>query len=341
MKNQATKLITTGIAGALFAANPTQAAVWDAGAGDGLWESPLNWADDAAPNGTVEITNGDTVTRGVNSTVSRTFVSGGSTLNVTGGTQSDNQAGNSVRNFVGRGSVGTLNVSGGSYDIGHLLSVGGGGANGNGKVYVSGGSLVVSRGSNAANLTTGVVGGYSLELGDDVAGNGDALFEISGGSFATRIGVGVGTTGTFSVVGSGASSIGIGSNGSLDGEWNQFAGGTLSATVDLTGITKIFIDDVDGGGVSVNFQAGSLLNLGFLGTPVAGTWTILEAEGTTFDSSTISGLSLTPSTASGWSYGFDNVGGNGLLTATYVIPEPSAALLGGLGLLALLRRRRD
>ena len=153
--------------------------------------------------------------------------------------------------------------------------------------------------------------------------------------------MGVGTTGTFSVVGSGASSIGIGSNGSLDGEWNQFAGGTLSATMDLTGVTKIFIDDVDGGGVSVNFQAGSLLNLGFLGTAVAGTWTVLEAEGTVFDASTIAGLSLTPGTAAGWSYGFDNVGGNGLLTATYVIPEPSASLLGGLGLLAILRRRRN
>ena len=52
---------------------------------------------------------------------------------------------------------------------------------------------------SAANFASGVVGGYSLELGDDLAGNGDALFEISGGSLATCIGVGVGTTGTFSV----------------------------------------------------------------------------------------------------------------------------------------------
>lgn len=51
-------------------------------------------------------------------------------------------------------------------------------------------------------------------------------------------------------------------------------------------------------------------------------------------------VSLTPGTASGWSCGFDNVGGNGLLTATY-IPEPTSfALLAFSGLLAFRRRRK-
>lgn len=343
MKYKQTKL--SGMAGVLLAATSAQGAIWVGLGSDNEFSTIDNWAVSAtdptpvapASGSTQDINGAFTVERSVNSTAGRTFVAGGAVLNITGGTHNDNQSGNSTRNFVGRGSQGTVNVSGGSYNVGHIISIGGGGTNGNGVFSVTGGSAVISRGSNGANLATGTVGGYSLEVGGNAGGAG--LFEISGGSLATRIGVGIGQTGTFSVVGSGATSIGIGSNGSLDGEWNQFSGGTLSGTIDLGGITPIFIDDVNGGGVSALFQSGSLLDLAFASgvTPFAGSWTLLEAEGSGI---TDSGLGLASGVDSGWSFAVDNSGTNGLLIATYTIPEPSTSLLAGSALLLGLGFRR-
>lgn len=321
---------------AFFAGQTVQAASWD-GTGDSTsFEDGFNWDDDDVTfaDGTRAINGAFTVTRDVDITVERTFVEGGATLNVTSGTHSDNRAGNTIRNFVGRGSLGVVNHSGGSYDIGHLLSIGGGGASGDGSYYLTGGSLAASRGANGANLSD--AGGFSLEVGGN--GGGDGLFEISGGSFETRIGVGIGASGTFSILGSDATNIGIGSNGSLDGGWVQYSGGTLSAAIDAGGVTKILIDDVDGtSGVNVDFQAGSLLELGFDGiAPTAGTWTLLEAENTAIDASN---LSLSGATAAGWSFAVDNTGSNGQLNVTYV-PEPSSLALLALGGIAVLRRRR-
>lgn len=325
----ATTALTLALGGA------AQAAVWTgAGVGD-EFSTAANWDDNAVPVGSVNSSNINsavTVERSVDSVSSRTFVNGGGTLNVTGGTHNDNRSGNTIRNFVGRGSAGTVNLSGGSYSIGHSLSIGGGGGPG-GTFNQTGGILSIYRGANSANIG----GNYSIEIGDETVGGGDGLFQISGGSMETRVGVGIGAAGTFSVLGSGATSIGIGSNGSLDGVWKQHSSGTLSATIDLGGVTPILIDDL-GGSPSATFDAGSFLNLGFNVTPFAGTWTILELEnaGITDD-----GLGLTAATAAdpNWSFNIDNSGANGLLTATYA-PEPSTALLGLLGLGFLSKRRR-
>lgn len=311
------------------------AAIWTGGTGS-EFSTAANWDDGLVPasNSTQDIKNGDTVERSVDSIAGRTFVSGNSTLNITGGTHSDNRSGNTIRNFVGRGSLGIVNQSGGTMDIGHAISIGGGGTNGNGTYSLTDGALIVSRGSNGANL--GDAGGFSIEVGGNAGGDG--LFEVSGGSIATRIGVGIGGTGTFSVLGSGATSIGIGSNGSIDGKWNQYLDGVLAASVDAGGLTSIFIDDVDATlGVSVEFQAGSVLDLNFLSIPeTPGTWTVLEAENSAIVDL---GLVLSAATATGWSFDVDNSGTNGLLTATYAVPEPTTVGLLVLGGLCLVRRR--
>ncbi|MDF7808623.1 hypothetical protein P4E94_14330 [Pontiellaceae bacterium B12219] len=297
-------LVVCGVAGA---------ETWDGGGADNEYSTALNWNNDVIPtNSTGDINGAYTVERFADINVLRTFVQGGAILNVTGGTQNDSESGNTIRNFIGFGSKGTVNQSGGSYNIGHILIVGGSNSAGDGTYNLSGGDLAVSRGGNSF---MGVSGGSSIEIG---VGGGTGLFNISGGSLTTRIGVGIGATGTFRVQGSGAGIIGIGSNGSLDGDWNQSAGGTLSVGIDAGGVTKILIDDYqDDGGAYATFESGSLLDVDFYSTGSgSGTWTVLEVEGTNIVDN---GLAFAPGVdTSVWSFAIDNSGPNGLLTVTSV-----------------------
>lgn len=324
-----------------------QAALWT-GAGDGSsFDDGLNWDGSVVP-ATAEIAAGPfTVTRNADVSIDRTFVSGGSTLNVTGGTQNDGRSGASIYNFVGNSSAGTVNQSGGDYGIGHALRIGGGDANSDGAYNLSGGSLNVFRGSNSNII--GTVGRPSLQVGNPSTG-GSGILEISGGSLVTRFGSHLGDGGVFSVVGSGASSIAIGNNNNGEGHWVQRAGGTLQVAIDAGGLTPIFIDDNgdDGAGIFAEFEAGSLLDVSFDGiAPVSGTWTVLELENNDIEISgmgtatgmTTLGLALSGSTSGGWSFNVDNSGANGLLTVSY-IPEPSSlALMMFGGMAAILRRR--
>ncbi|MEM7314485.1 MAG: PEP-CTERM sorting domain-containing protein [Planctomycetota bacterium] len=70
---------------------------------------------------------------------------------------------------------------------------------------------------------------------------------------------------------------------------------------------------------------------------MSGTWTLLEIENTDIVDN---GLALSGSTASGWSFDVDNSGANGLLTATYTVPEPGALGMVVLGALLLVCVRR-
>ncbi|MDF7823647.1 autotransporter-associated beta strand repeat-containing protein [Pontiellaceae bacterium B12227] len=292
-----------------------QAETWDGGGADNEYSTALNWNNDVIPtNNTGEINGAYTVERSVDITVNRTFVLGGATLNVTGGTHSDGQSGNTIRNFVGKDSAGTINQSGGSWNIGHILLIGSGNSSGNGTYNLTGGDLIISRGGNTF---MGVDGGDSLEIG---VGSATGLLNITGGTLATRQGLGVGSGGTFSVQGSGAGSIGVGSNGTLDGKWNQASGGTLRVGIDAGGVTKILIDEVGGdGGAYATFESGALLEVDFYnGMTNGGTWTVMEVEGTNI---TDNGLAFASGVnTSIWSFDIDNSGANGLLTVSAVGP---------------------
>lgn len=344
---QASWRLATALAAIVFVTTSVaQAATFTGLGGDSAFENDANWNPNP-PDATRDINGVFTVNRSVDINVNRTFVRGGGVLNVTAGAHTDGQSGASIYNFVGDGSAGTVNQSGGDYGIGHALRIGGGNANSDGTYNLSGGSLNLFRGSNSNII--GTVGRPSLQVGNPSTG-GTGLFEVSGGSFITRFGSHLGDGGTISVVGSGATSIAIGNNTNGDGHWVQRAGGTLSAAVDAGGLTPIFIDDNgdDGAGIFAEFEVGSLLDLSFDGiAPVAGTWTVMELENNDIEISGTGtatglnlGLALTGSTATGWSFDVDNSGANGLLTATYTaIPEPSTLTLFGLGSLVALRRR--
>jgi len=139
-------------------------------------------------------------------------------------------------------------------------------------------------------------------------------------SLMTRSGVVIGPTGVFHVAGSRAM-INIGGDRKPDGAWTQLAGGTLGFAIGQGGASKIFIHDADETpGVQVRFDAGTRLALSFAPNtwPHPGSWVLLEAENTRFDSSTIAGVTLvTPNGDSGWSLSYDNIDGNGVIVATY------------------------
>ena len=101
-------------------------------------------------------------------------------------------------------------------------------------------------GVGIVNLVDGefICGRGGLQLGfGETDGTGSGTLTITGGSFRTRGVATIGPTGTFEVVGSQASEIGIGSQASVDGEWIQQVGGTLSIAFDAGGSTLIFVDD--------------------------------------------------------------------------------------------------
>lgn len=313
------------------------ASVWTGGGADNEFSTVANW-DDMLINGTQDISGAFTVERIVNNTNSRTFVNGGAVLNITGGVHDDNQTGASTRNFLGRTSPGTINLSAGSYSIGHMLSIGGGNVStGDGTFSQTGGDLMIYRGANTAN-DMGNKGRASLEVGDLTAGEGDGLFEISGGSMSTRFGADIGGAGIFSVIGS-ASTVEVGRiNAGSDGWFDMYPGSTLSAELDAGGLTEIVVANETGtlNGGSAMFQMGSILDVSFGAgvTHTPGTWTVLRLE-----NGDITDMGLTLSASSNWSFGVDNSGMDGLLTATY-IPEPGSFVLLAMGGLFLIRRRK-
>ncbi|VGO11743.1 Arabinoxylan arabinofuranohydrolase [Pontiella desulfatans] len=312
-----------------------QAEVWT-GAGDGTsYEDPLNW--DPSTNafaGTTRIIDGAfTVTRDVTANPDRTFVQGGATLNIPSGAHSDGKSGNTIRNFIGNGSLGTVNMSGGTYGIGHVLAIAHS-SNSDGTFNLTGGDLNVFRGGNS--LIGGYGGifsrGHSVTIGGNNSNTGvTGLMEISGGSLNTRVGMAVGKNGTFSIVGSGASAIRLGGSGDDTGWFALSADGLLKASVDAGGITKIFVEDKDNTSTLIpmaELQAGSLLEVTNT-TAYGGTWTLLEVEN---GGITNNGLAFAPGVDTNvWSFAVDNSGSNGILTITAQgdpIPVVTPELIG-------------
>lgn len=220
----------------------------------------------------------------------------------------------SVTSYIGDGSgnEGYVLQEGGTVDI-NRLEIGRNASTGTYHIHT--GSLSIARDSNS----------ISLSLGTDISQSsiGDGTFIISSGTLETRAGVTLGSStggiGRFEVIGSHPSSIGIGSNGTLDGLWTQNAGSTLSIRIDKTaqGVTPIFVDDVgqtDGGDGDVIFENGALLEVDFTtGFINGGTFTVMEWEGDVTDN----GLQFAPAVDTNvWSFQVDAVNKRLTVTAT-------------------------
>ena len=166
------------------------------------------------------------------------------------------------------------------------------------------------------------------------------------------------STSTQTTVKSGATLSGTGTVGTLAIESNgHLAPGNSAGTLSTGALSLVSgsildfefnpLDQSDGGGindllaVTGNVTLDGLFNLtatsgNFLGAIIGDTWTIATYTGTFTDN----GLSFStmPALSTGLSWTVDTAT-TGQITLA-VVPEPGAALLGGLGMLALLRRRR-
>ena len=310
----------------LLASMTIQAAdvTWT-GASDTDWANGSNWNNSIGP------TDGDNIILNSGSLINfevypsidplpnyRQVAQSGGVLNIIGGelkaTSTSPSQGTSQFN-------GTVTQTSGVVELNRVQIRNVSGASGS--YNLSGGELRISRG----------VSNYSLFVGG--LGTGTGAFTISGGKLITRdaVKLGDGTNtglGTFAVVGSGASEIGIGSaKTDTDENWDQYEGSILKVSVSAGGCTKIFLKDSSTSteGTSATFASGSLLDVGFIGAGsvgTGGTWTVMEVENGDI---TNNGLAFAPGVnTSIWSFSIDNSGANGLLrvTSSYVNSDVNA-----------------
>ncbi|WP_411846174.1 carbohydrate-binding protein [Roseibacillus persicicus] len=280
---------------------------WD-GSEDQEWENPLNWTnsfgvfDEAYVHldaGTIDYT--EESESGINL---RGFRMTGGTFNLKGGKLKANKLASAYSQMDG-----TVNHTGGDFDVNALEL---GRAVGSSANYeLSSGELRIGRAKN----------GVSLYLGANSSSSdsGSGTFTISGGSFLTRTGVRLGHfskdgAGTFSVLGSASSEIGIaGANTDSDGFWEQNSGSVLRVGIDFGGVTPIVLKDGSStAGPSATFEDGALLDVDYYNlTSGGGTWVVMEVEnGPVIDN----GLAFAPGVdTSVWSFTIDNSGSNGRL----------------------------
>lgn len=303
-----------GVFGIMGTAAITQAAnvTFDGGAGTGSWHTAANWDTDLLPGSgdvaIVPVLQNVTYSTG-STTIQNLQVDPGGNLTIAGGTlATTSSAATTLAGSVVH-SNGTLNLAG-------WVQAGG-------NMHRSGGTLLV----NGHDAGRSIV----VQNSTITTANSASILRTAGG---VVLGDGVAVS-TFSVSGSGATEIGIGTAGSVDGSWVQLASGRLHVRIDTTaaGIEPILIADRgdtslvpspanrDG---NVSFAPGSLLDVAFVGAENLGTFTIMTWEGSLLEN----GLAFAPSVdTSVWSFAV-----NGKSLQVTAVPEPSCvaaiALLG-------------
>ena len=188
----------------------------------------------------------------------------------------------------------------------------------------------------------------ALTVAPTLAGNGASNRAVLGG--AGNIGVAVTLDNVGDVLSPG-NSPGIQtyttaqtwSSFTYDWEVNDFTGTTAGLSFDQLNLTSLNLTGGTGSyvlnvlGLTADNASGLVPNF----SEISRSWTILTTSGgiTGFNSAnwTIDPAGFTDPNTGNWSLAQT---GNDLVLSYNVIPEPKAALLGGLGLLLLLRRRR-
>ncbi len=264
--------------------------------------------------------------------------------NFTGATQAEfrlSSQGESINALNGNGTIDVNSING-------TLTVGanGGGGNFSGTMQNAGGSIL---GFTKTGAGTQILSGTNTYTGATTVNGGTLVVNGSIGNSA----VGVGINGT--LAGGTATPGTIGGNVTVDGTLAPGSSpGTLSLANNLLlNSTATLLWEIDASapltvGLGVNdlvTVGGSLTLDGVLNVTGTGSFTGL-ANGTSWTLMTYSGaltdnlltLGSMPSLDAGSSWKLDTATA-GQVNLT-IIPEPRAALLGGIGLLLILRRRR-
>lgn len=303
----------------------------------------------AGGNGTFNMSAGSVTSGAVNTGAFTTIGAGGGTgvVNQSGGTWTD---GNKTMVGENAGGTGTFNLNGGTLATGRVeTGAGTGNLNLNGGVLKalrnetnfisanttvnvqSGGAKIDTNGFNvttAANLTgTGSLekqGAGTLTL----SGNGNSVGSILVSAGTLYVTGALTSSGTVSVTGTG--SIGSGDAGSgITGNVNIADGGTLDITQGLLTL---------GSGTTLSFGGFDFGDIiGFdVNTAALGTHTLVLGD-FTLDSTNLAHFGANNALELGGGRSAYFTQGS---LAVVVVPEPGVALLGSIGLLALLRRRR-
>jgi MYXO-CTERM domain-containing protein len=261
-----------------------------------------------------------------------------------------NSGGVSVQNNTNAFGTGVLKINGGS-----ISSTGGNRTFGN-SAYELNGTVLLSGGTDTQSLTFGTgavslfanstinVSTITANMNTAISGDGFGLTKGNDGTLNlnadnTYTGATLVSAGTLLVNGSlGASAVTVENGATFGGS------GTIGSTLDLGATSSFHVVDLnDALGVTGTITFGSGFGIANL---LGIDWDSVALN----TSHTIISTSQTFSTSDIANFGFDNrvavgsLGREAYFTdgslSVVVIPEPGAALLGGLGMLALLRRRR-
>ncbi|HEX7262203.1 MAG TPA: autotransporter-associated beta strand repeat-containing protein, partial [Luteolibacter sp.] len=303
-------------------------------------------------------------------TVALNGTAGASAVNVTAGTLTLGNANRLADSAAVTVSGGSLNIGGFNDSVG-AVTLSGGSISGSGGILtgtsyaVQSGSISASLGGSGVALTKSTAGTVTLSGANTYTGTttveaGTLTLTGTGAISSTLV---LGTSGggiaTLDALAK-SSTIDLASvtgNGTLKGDFNVtsalgpgFSPGSLTFEGDLT-LGNTTVTTMEMGVISDEINVIGTLTLdgilnvtgtGFLGTEI-NLFTANSISGE-FDSVNIGGAAFTFNSGNGmWtgSFGGDDYSFSPTSGNLAAVPEPSAALLGGLGMLFLLRRRRD
>jgi MYXO-CTERM domain-containing protein len=308
---------------AAAAITPAQAVVVTMTAGDGFGTSSFNsagqWDSAAAPTAGNSYFNAGNLLRTPDAG-SGSFTFEGDSLTITGGGLAT-VANNEALMFKGSGTGAIITVSTLTIDGGQLRH-----GQASGDSFTLAGNLIV--GANGANFATqggmtiasNISGSNTIRVLDN--GNGDVARTIFLGSAANTF------TGDIELFGS---SSGFARISLTDGANLNFTIGSNGANNSVFGTGN------------ANFDGDFFFDLSGADATLGNMWTITNASvqsfGSTFTVDSFvdaGGDQWTQAIDASTSFLFDEATGT-----LSVIPEPSAALLGALGMIALIRRRRN
>jgi len=269
-----------------------------------------------------------------------TITSGTATINAGSTTATD------IRSYVALGrdlANGTINLNGGTLASGRVFVRDGGGATANGGTanFVFGGGTLKALANQTDWLKSTTTDTYLQALSSVTTTSANSTIDSNG--FSVAINNNISGAGGFNITSStGTGTVTFGGANTYAGGTTVLSGNLATDLVGNFGLGNVTVADVAGAGLILG-NGNSIADTAILFFGDAGTITLNNAISDTVfgitqtDDSQSIGAGVHTASDLNTFFGVTSFTGTGTLT---VVPEPTTALLGGLGLLGLLRRRR-